>query len=95
MNTLVYSDVSSTEASGASTISSTAQQMSMSFAVALASLVSAFLIPDHASSTPLEFMSGIHKAFLLLGALTVISAIIFARLKVDDGESISHTSPAV
>src|SRR5580700_6400241 len=46
MNTLVYADVTESETSMASTIASTAQQMSMSFGVAAASLVTALFIPD-------------------------------------------------
>jgi len=46
MNTLVYSDVSEEQASSASTIASTMQQMSISFGIATASLVTAVFIPD-------------------------------------------------
>src|SRR3984885_10401353 len=64
MNTLVYADVNEEQASSASSIASTVQQMSVSFAVAAASLVTAFFIPDrHTSSAP-QFIHGIHRAFL-------------------------------
>src|SRR5580658_5564120 len=46
MNTLVYADVAAAEAGGASTIASTAQQLSTSFGVAGASLVAALFVPD-------------------------------------------------
>ena len=46
MNTLVYADVSAEATAGASTIASTAQQLSMSFGVATASLVAALFVPD-------------------------------------------------
>ena len=49
MNTLVYADVDDNETSAASTISSTGQQLSISFGVASASLVTAFFIPDRFS----------------------------------------------
>jgi len=42
MNTLVYADVSEAESSSASSIASTAHQMSMSFGVATASLMTAY-----------------------------------------------------
>lgn len=89
MNTLVYSDISEQSASEASTISSTAQQMSMSFGVALASLVSAVFIPDRFHSTPSELILGIHKAFAALGILTIISTFTFRSLKYDDGDAVS------
>jgi hypothetical protein len=90
MNTLVYADVAEEHASSASTIASTMQQMSISFGVATASLATAFFIPDRFHSSPLEMIHGIHRAFLVLGALTVFSTIIFGDLKSGDGDSVSQ-----
>jgi len=45
MNTLVYADVTEEQASSASTIASTMQQMAISFGVATASLATALFIP--------------------------------------------------
>lgn len=90
MNTLVYADISEQDTSEASTISSTMQQMSMSFGVALASLVSAFFIPDRFHSTSSELIFGIHKAFAALGVLTILSTLAFRSLKFDDGEAVSQ-----
>jgi MFS family permease len=94
MNTLVYADVSEEETSSASTIASTLQQMSISFGVASASLVTAFFIPDRFRSNPPEMIHGIHKAFFVLGALTVLSTIVFRELKSDDGAAVSRRPPA-
>jgi hypothetical protein len=33
---------------------------------------------------------GIHKALVALGALTIISTIVFRRLKHGDGDAVSH-----
>ena len=52
MNTLVYADVTESDTSMASTIASTVQQMSISFGVAVASLVAAFFIPIGLTPTP-------------------------------------------
>ena len=90
MNTLVYADVAAPDTSMASTIASTMQQMSMSFGVATASLTAALFIPDRFHSSAGEMITGIHKAFLVLGALTVVSASVFSSLKADDGESVSQ-----
>ncbi|MEO7358738.1 MAG: MFS transporter, partial [Gemmatimonadaceae bacterium] len=90
MNTLVYADVSAEETSSASTISSTGQQMSISFGVASASLVTALFIPDRNGATAMQMISGIHKGFLVLGLWTMISAVVFSRLRGDDGESVSR-----
>ena len=90
MNTLVYADVNEQQASSASTIASTMQQMSMSFGVATASLATAFFIPDRLHTNAPEMIHGIHKAFLVLGAWTVLSALIFCELKKDDGSTVSR-----
>jgi EmrB/QacA subfamily drug resistance transporter len=89
MNTLVYADVSAEQTSSASTIASTMQQMSISFGVATASLVVAFFIPDRFHSSAPEMIRGIHRAFLVLGALTVFSTLVFKDLKSSDGDSVS------
>ncbi len=90
MNTLVYADVTDAQTSGASTIASTAQQMSVSFGVASASLVTAMFIPDRFRADAPQMIHGIHQAFLVLGALTILSAIVFAGLKRDDGSAVSR-----
>ncbi len=87
MNTLVYADVTEEQASSASTIASTMQQMSISFGIATASLVTAFFIPDRFHTSAPEMIHGIHQAFLVLGGLTVLSAIVFRELKNDDGDT--------
>jgi len=89
MNTLAYADVSSEQASGASSIASTVQQMAVSFGVATASLVAALFIPDHTRATQPEMIHGIHLALRTLGAWTVVSTIVFGELKASDGEAVS------
>jgi hypothetical protein len=90
MNTLAYADVNEEQASSASTIASTVQQMSISFGVAAASLATAFFIPDRFHTSPPGMIHGIHQAFLVLGGLTVLSAIVFRELKNDDGDTVSQ-----
>lgn len=90
MNTLVYADVTEAQTSSASTISSTAQQMSISFGVASASLATAIFIPDRFHADAPQMIHGIHQAFLLLGGLTILSAIVFVGLKRDDGNAVSR-----
>jgi EmrB/QacA subfamily drug resistance transporter len=90
MNTLVYADITDEATSSASTIASTMQQMSISFGVATASLATAFFIPDRFHSSAPEMIHGIHKAFLVLGGLTVLSSVIFSELKSGDGDTVSQ-----
>jgi len=89
MNTLVYADVNDDESSSASSLAGTAQQMSISFGVATASLVTAFFIPDRFRSNPSQMIHGIHEGFIVLGALTVLSTIVFRGLRANDGNTIS------
>jgi EmrB/QacA subfamily drug resistance transporter len=95
MNTLVYADVVEAQTSMASTMASTMQQMSMSFGVAVASLATALFVPDRFHSTAPQMVHGIHDAFLVLGAMTVLSAAVFQELKRDDGDSVSRHQIAV
>ena len=90
MNTLVYADIDEDKASSASSIASTAQQMSVSFGVAAAGPITAFFIPDRFRANPTEMILGLHQAFLVLGGFTILSAVLFRKLKSDDGASVSH-----
>jgi len=89
MNTLVYADVNDDESSSASSLAGTAQQMSISFGVAAASLVTAFFLPDRSRSNSSQMIHGIHEGFIVLGALTVLSTIVFRGLRANDGNTIS------
>jgi EmrB/QacA subfamily drug resistance transporter len=90
MNTLVYADVTEATTSNASSIASTMQQMSISFAVAGAGLATAIFVPDRFRSTPAELIHGIHAAFLVLGAFTIVSTIAFGKLRRTDGINVSQ-----
>jgi len=89
MNTLVYADVTEEETSSASSIASTMQQMSISFGVATAGLATAFFVP-RVRSNPAEMIHGVHQALLVLGVFTVLSTVIFSKLKGDDGQNVSR-----
>ena len=90
MNTLVYADVSEKQESSASSIASTMQQMAISFGVASASLVTAFFLPDRYRSNPVQFIHGIHRAFFVLGGMTLLSTLVFSGLKRGDGDAVSQ-----
>jgi EmrB/QacA subfamily drug resistance transporter len=89
MNTLVYADVSEEETSSASSIASTMQQMSISFGVATAGLATALFVP-HDHSNPVEMIHGVHEALVVLGLFTILSTIIFSKLKSGDGQNVSQ-----
>ena len=89
-NSLAYADISAADSSMASTISSTLQQLSMSFGVALASLAAAVFLPDRFHSTAAQMVHGLHLAFIALGALTILSALVFNTLKRGDGAGVAQ-----
>jgi EmrB/QacA subfamily drug resistance transporter len=89
MNTLAYADVAAQQSSAASTLASTAQQMSVSFGVAAASLVTAAFLPDRFHATTAQTLTGLHAAFIALGALTMASSLIFVSLKPNAGDAVS------
>jgi MFS family permease len=89
MNTLVYADVTEGQTSGASSITSTVQQMAISFGIATASLLAAVFVPDRFHTGAPEMVAGIHKALLILGGWTIFSSIIFSELRKEDGDTLS------
>jgi EmrB/QacA subfamily drug resistance transporter len=90
LNTLSIADVTDEQASNASTISSTVQQLSLSFGIASASLVTAVFVPDRFHTDPSELIQGIHRAFLVLGVWMVVTALSFVRLRNSDGSAVSQ-----
>jgi EmrB/QacA subfamily drug resistance transporter len=85
MNTLTYADIPPAGASNASSIASTLQQLSISFGVAAAGLTTIVFLPDRNHVGAGQIMTGLHEAFLVLGVFTILSTIVFRRLKPDDG----------
>lgn len=93
MNSLVFADIDDREASKASSISSTAQQLSLSFGVALGSLVAAWFLGAIDQTRPEVAIPALHKAFFTLGSITIVSSLTFMTLKSYDGNNISHRRP--
>ncbi len=94
MNTLAYADIGADDASAASTIASTAQQMSISFGIASASLAAALFVPDRYAVSSAQMIHGIHLAFLVLGAWTIGSTLSFRKLRDSDGDAVSRHGAA-
>ena len=90
MNTLVYADLTEAQTSNGSSIASTGQQLAISFGVAAAGLTTAFFIPREFHPSPESMISGVHKALVTLGALTILSTTVFAGLRPGDGGSVSQ-----
>jgi EmrB/QacA subfamily drug resistance transporter len=89
MNTLAYADVEQRDSSMASTISSSFQQLSMSFGLATGSLVAAWFLGDVPQTNRGMVTSALHSAFVALSVVTILSSLAFWKLRREDGESIS------
>lgn len=91
MNTLIYADIENDRMSRAASMASTLQQLSVSFGVAGAGLTAVLFLSTPARGNANAILTGVHNAFLVLGALTVASAFVFAGLrKSDGGNEIRH-----
>ena len=90
MNTMAYADIDAADASMASTVASTLQQMSLSFGLATASLIAVFYLGEQPQSDHLAVARALHHGFLTLAAITFVSSATFWTLRKDDGESVSR-----
>ena len=82
MNTLIYVDLDIRHASMASSMASTAQYLSMSFGIALASLLMELFLGRQVHM-PAAYMVAFHGAVLLLALVTALAALVFLRLRPD------------
>jgi hypothetical protein len=64
--------------------------MSISFRVAVASLLTAVFIPDPHRAAPVEMIHGIHRGLFVLGLITMLSTVVFRELKPADGSVTSR-----
>ncbi|MGK2953673.1 MAG: MFS transporter, partial [Thiobacillus sp.] len=92
MNSMAFADIDAPDSSMASTISSSMQQMSMSFGLACGSLVAGWYLGDQPQTDRAAVTTALHYAFLTMGGLTVLSSLSFWSLHPRDGESVSRGS---
>jgi EmrB/QacA subfamily drug resistance transporter len=94
LNTMAYADIDAADASMASTVASTLQQMSLSFGLAAASLVTGFFLADLPQSDHAAVTRALHHGYLTMAGLTMVSSLAFWGLRKNDGESVSKGAPA-
>ena len=90
MNSMAYADIEPTDSSMASTIASSMQQMSMSFGLAVGSLITSWYLDGLPQTDRTAVMSALHHAFLTLGIVTILSSATFWTLREEDGASVSR-----
>jgi EmrB/QacA subfamily drug resistance transporter len=90
MNSMAFADVSSRQASMASTIASSVQQLSISFGLAFASIIAGLFLGDIPQSNRTAVTDALHNAFITLGGLTILSSLSFWALRKNDGDNVSR-----
>ena len=87
VNTMGYADVPDTRMSQATSLSSTAQQLSVSFGVGLGALILHLTLAARGGA---ELSAGdFWPAFVIVGLISMASALVFLPLPADAGESVS------
>jgi MFS family permease len=89
MNTLIYNDLDVKFASQASSMASTAQYLSMSFGIALASLLMEALLQGHAHE---DYVPAFRWTVLLLAIVTATASWVFSRLRSEGPPRSPHPS---
>ncbi|CAN7618234.1 DHA2 family efflux MFS transporter permease subunit [Pseudoduganella sp. LjRoot289] len=92
MNSIAYADIEGEDSSMASTIASSLQQLSMSFGLAVGSLVAGWYLGDLPQSDRVALTGALHHAFLTLAVLTVLSSATFWTLRKDDGAGLAKNT---
>ena len=90
MNSMAFADIEASDSSMASTISSSLQQMSMSFGLACGTLIAGWYLGDLPQTDRTAVTTALHYTFLTLGGLTMLSSLSFWSLRPGDGESVSR-----
>ena len=88
MNALAYTEIPESHLSGASSAMSTMQQLTQSFGVAVSAILLRYLASKVSAIKYGLTMSVFHTTFLILGFITLISVVIFMKLKSDDGNQM-------
>jgi EmrB/QacA subfamily drug resistance transporter len=79
MNTLGFVDLAPAQASMGSSMTSTVQNLSMSFGIAFASLLMAMFLQGNEDSGA-HYVAAFRATMLILGGVTVLSSLMFLRL---------------
>jgi len=90
INSMAYADIDERDASQASTIASSMQQLSMSFGLACGSLIAGWFLGRAPQTDHTAVTHALHAAFLTLATLTLLSSVFFWGLRRHDGESVSR-----
>lgn len=88
MNSLAYADMSEENLSAATSIFSTTQQLAQSFGVAAAALLLRYYSSKNNNGHFILDATVFHQSFFMLGCMTLLTTVIFLRLKQNDGHQM-------
>lgn len=94
MNSLAFADIDDRSSSMANTIASSTQQLSMSFGLALGSLLAGWYLGNLPQTDQVAVIRALHAAFITLGAATIMSSLTFWTLRSGDGHALTGKSDA-
>ena len=80
VNTLGFVDLTPAQASMGSSMSSTAQNLSISFGIAFASLLMALFLPPGATAQGNHYIGAFRTTVVILGIATILSSVVFYRV---------------
>ena len=90
MNAMAYADIEPAESSMATSIASTCQQLSLSFGLACGSIIAAWYLGSVLQTEQVAVTNALHRTFLTVGGLTILSSLSFWTLRPDDGDNVSR-----
>ena len=64
--------------------------MALSFGIAVGALLTAWYLGAVDQGDPAQTIPALHKAFLTMGALTIVSSLTFWTLRPNDGNNVSN-----
>jgi EmrB/QacA subfamily drug resistance transporter len=93
VNSLGFADISLSDTSAASTLISTLQTLTRSFALAGGAIITGFFLGGLPQSDHAAVLSALHHSFQTVAAITVLSSVCFWTLRPHDGANLSERKP--
>src|SRR5438046_3266888 len=90
VNSMGYADIVAADSSMATSIASTMQQLSLSFGLASASLVAGWYLGNVPQTDALAVTGALHRTFLTVGGLTLLSELAVSTLRPGDSDTVSR-----
>ena len=95
VNSMGYADIAPADSSMATSIASTLQQLSLSFGLACGSLIAGWYLGGVPQTEQLAVANALHRTFLTVGGLTILSSLSFWTLRPGDGDNVSRGTPPI